>query len=204
MEITILFFIAILIMSVVIHEISHGFAAEYLGDPTARLAGRLTLNPIPHLDPIGSILVPAIGFMTLGFGFGWARPVPYNPYNLKDQRWGPAIVALAGPLSNVLIALIFGILIRMREALSLPSEFVGISAFIVFLNLLLAVFNMIPIPPLDGSKVFSAFLPYRYMQMFESLQNYGLVIVLAIVFFAWPAIEAVIQFFFVLITGAPY
>ena len=189
-----LFFIAILVMSVVIHEVSHGFAAEKMGDPTARLAGRLTLNPIPHIDLLGSIILPALLFLTnAGFLFGWAKPVPYNPYNLKYPKWGPALVALAGPVSNILIALIFGMVIRFGDALSLSQSFSDISAYIVQLNILLAVFNMIPIPPLDGSKVLAAFLPYRYMHIMDSLQQYGFFIVLFVVIFAWRPVIAPIN-----------
>ena len=106
------FIIAILIMSVVIHEVSHGYAALALGDSTAKYQGRLTLNPLAHLDPVGSFLVPLIGYFFGGFIIGWARPVPFNPYNLRDQKWGEAIVAIAGPISNILLAVIFGLFIR--------------------------------------------------------------------------------------------
>ncbi len=203
MDITVIFFIAILIMSVVIHEVSHGFAAEKLGDPTARLAGRLTLNPIPHIDPIGSIIVPA--FLALspgGFIFGWAKPVPYNPYNLKDQKWGPAIVAAAGPVSNLFMAVVFGLILRFGGAI-LPSAFLEMSVYIVLINIVLAVFNLIPVPPLDGSKVLSAFLPYKYAHIMDSFQQYGLFILLFIVFFAWSFIQPIINGLFTLITGIP-
>src|SRR3989344_1310585 len=113
MQIDFLFQIAILIMSVVIHEVSHGYAASMLGDETARYQGRLTLNPIKHIDPVGSVVVPAISYFLGGFIFGWAKPVPYNPYNLKPGRWSEAIVAIAGPLSNLSLALIFGALLRI-------------------------------------------------------------------------------------------
>ena len=203
MDITVIFFIAILIMSVVIHEVSHGFAAEKLGDPTARLAGRLTLNPIPHIDPIGSIIVPA--FLALspgGFIFGWAKPVPYNPYNLKDQKWGPAIVAAAGPVSNLFMAVVSGLILRFGGAI-LPSAFLEMSVYIVLINIVLAVFNLIPVPPLDGSKVLSAFLPYKYAHIMDSFQQYGLFILLFIVFFAWSFIQPIINGLFTLITGIP-
>ena len=123
MEPTLIFFIAILIMSIVIHEVSHGYAAEMLGDPTARLAGRLTLNPINHLDMVGSFIVPVLMYLATGFVFGWAKPVPYNPYNLKDGRWGPAIVAIAGPLANIFVAVFFGLLIRFGPLFGIPEAF---------------------------------------------------------------------------------
>ena len=155
------FSIAVLIMSVVIHEVSHGYAADSLGDPTARLAGRLTLNPLKHLDPFGSVLLPALTYLFGGFIFGWAKPVPYNPYNLKNQRWGPAVVAGAGPLANILIALIFGLAVRFFGNF-LAAGFVQIALAIIFINLILAIFNLVPIPPLDGSKILFAALPYRW------------------------------------------
>ena len=200
---TAIFFIAILIMSVVIHEVSHGFAAEKLGDPTARMAGRLTLNPIPHLDMMGSIILPIILVVTnAGFVFGWAKPVPYNPYNLRKGKWGPALVALAGPASNLFIALIFGTMLRFASNFGLTEAFGEVLVYIVFINILLAVFNMIPVPPLDGSKVLSAFLPYRYMHIMEQLERYGFMVVLFIVFFLWESlISPVVGLVFYLITG---
>ena len=165
MDINFVFFIAILIVSVVIHEISHGYVANMLGDPTAKLAGRLTLNPISHLDPVGSFIVPVLMFFTTGFMFGWAKPVPYNPYNLRNQRWGTALVGAAGALANLLLALVFGVLIRLGPLLGLPDAFLQISVLIVILNLLLAVFNLIPVPPLDGSKVLFSLLPQRRIRL---------------------------------------
>src|SRR3989344_1275948 len=161
-----LFQIAILVMSVVIHEVSHGYAAESLGDPTARLQGRLTLNPLKHLDPVGSIIVPLLTSLS-GFTFGWAKPVPYNPYNLRNQKWGELAVATAGPLSNIILALVFGLLIRFA-GVALSSAFVNIASVIIIINLVLAIFNLIPVPPLDGSKILWAFLPYRFTTIRES------------------------------------
>jgi len=162
--ILILIQIAVLLMSVVIHEVSHGLAANRLGDPTAKYAGRLSLNPLKHLDPWGSFLMP-ISLLILGspFLFGYAKPVPYNPNNLKNKKWGPAMVAAAGPLSNLVIALVFGLVLIFSPISSSPyiGNLINIFAYIVILNLVLAVFNLIPIPPLDGSKIISAVLPYR-------------------------------------------
>ncbi len=166
MELDIIFSIIILIFSVVIHEVSHGVAANHLGDPTARLAGRLTLNPIKHIDPMGSVILPAI--LALSHSpilFGWAKPVPYNPYNLRrGGRWAEAIVAAAGPGSNLAIAVVFGLVIRAGVV---PAEALSLAFTIVFINILLAVFNMIPIPPLDGSKVLGPILPHNLAQMYE-------------------------------------
>ena len=200
-----IFFVAILIMSIVIHEVSHGYAADMLGDPTAKLAGRLTLNPIPHLDPMGSVLLPIILVVSqAGFLFGWAKPVPYNPYNLKYGRFGPAIVAIAGPLSNIFIAIFFGLLIRFGAPLDLSIAFYDIFSMIVFVNVLLAVFNMLPIPPLDGSKVLLSVLPYKYHYIEETLERYGFIILLFFIFFAWGLISPIISLLFKLITGVVF
>ena len=176
MSVEIVFLIIILILSVVIHEVSHGYAANMLGDPTARMAGRLTLNPIKHLDLMGSIIIP--GLLVLSgspFLFGYAKPVPYNPYNLRKyawgQKWGEAIVAIAGPAVNLFIALVFGLLVRFSASLSfITPEFIQISTTIVFINILLAVINMIPIPPLDGSKVLNVLLPFSLAQSYTRLR----------------------------------
>lgn len=204
MGIEAVFFILILLVSVVIHEVSHGYMAEQLGDPTARLQGRLTLNPIPHIDPIGSIAVPALLiFSGAGFVFGWAKPVPFNPYNLRNGKWGPALVAVAGPASNIVIALIFGTALRFNELLGLSSAFQEIFFIIVLLNVLLAVFNMIPVPPLDGSKVLAAFLSYKYAGLIESMERYGFLVLIAVILFGWPLIQPVINAIFYLFTGNP-
>ena len=136
-----IFVIAILIMSVVIHEVSHGFVAEMLGDPTARLAGRLTLNPLKHLDPVGSFLVPLASYTFFGFAFGWARPVPYNPYNLRAGRLGPAAVAAAGPAANILVAVFFGLVIRIGLGggwILAGSPFADLAGLVVFINVLVS------------------------------------------------------------------
>src|SRR3989344_2917234 len=146
-----LFFLIVLIFSVVIHEVSHGYVADKMGDPTARLAGRLTLNPISHLDPIGSFLVPLLSYTFGGFVFGWAKPVPYNPFALKNPKVAAGKIAAAGPLSNFTLALVFGLLIRLAGTpfgtvlLPVASFFV----IIVTVNIMLGVFNLVPIPPLD-------------------------------------------------------
>lgn len=152
------FLIMVIMFSAVIHEVAHGVAADRLGDPTARYAGRLTLNPIPHLDPFGSILLPLILALSGSpIFFGWAKPVPYNPYNLiRNPKWGEAIVAFAGPLSNFAIALLAAIVIR---AGILSPEVNAVVFIIVMVNVMLGIFNLIPIPPLDGSKILSAILP---------------------------------------------
>ena len=207
MQVDFVFQIAILIMSVVIHEVSHGYAASFLGDQTARYQGRLTLNPVKHIDPVGSILVPSLAYFLGGFIFGWAKPVPYNPHNLKPGRWSEAAVAFAGPASNILLALIFGLLLRitiiMEPAWASPA-FVQITAMIVFINILLAIFNLVPIAPLDGSKLLFAFFPEKFYQMREFFERYGLVLIILFIFFLWQFIFPVISFFFRLITGVSF
>ncbi|HMP67693.1 MAG TPA: site-2 protease family protein [Candidatus Paceibacterota bacterium] len=203
METMIIFLIAILIMSVVIHEVAHGYAALYQGDVTAKYAGRLTLNPIKHIDLFGSIIIPAL-FILLNTGvvLGWAKPVPYNPYNLRNRRWGELIIAAAGPLSNFAIAFIFGMLIRFSSVLNLPSSIVEISLLVVSLNLVLALFNLIPIPPLDGSKILFALLPpEKSLQFRASFERYGFLLILVIVFFAWQILFPIIRFLTYLFTG---
>lgn len=156
-----------LVLSIVLHEVAHGYAANWLGDPTARLSGRLTLNPVPHIDPLGSVIIPALLLLSSSpFLFGWAKPVPYNPYNLSNQRWGEGFVAAAGPGVNILIAFIFSMLIRFSPALGLSGAFIDIAAIIVLINLVLAIVNMIPIPPLDGATVLRTFLPFHINQKF--------------------------------------
>ena len=199
-----LFFIAILIMSVVIHEVSHGYMAKFLGDPTAKLAGRLTLNPIPHIDPVGSIILPLIlSLIPHGIIFGWAKPVPYNPYNLKGGKWGPALVALAGPVSNLTIAVFFSFIIRQASVLGVSPAVVSLSASIVLINTVLCVFNLIPVPPLDGSKIFFALLPYRLRHIENTLQNNQFIIIIVVLLFAGAIISPAVSFMFTLLTGLP-
>ncbi len=204
MQVDFVFQIAILIMSVVIHEVSHGYAASILGDQTAKYQGRLTLNPLKHLDFVGSFLVPSIAYFLGGFIFGWAKPVPYNPYNLRPGRWSEAIVAAAGPISNIILALIFGVLLRVGvsgEASWASPAFVQITAMIVFINILLAIFNLVPIPPLDGSKLLFAIFPDKLFQIRGFFEKYGLILVLFFIFFLWQFIFPVIVLTFHLITG---
>ncbi len=204
-----IFVILVLILSVVIHEVSHGYAAQMLGDPTARIAGRLTLNPVKHIDPLGSVIIPAILVLTnANFLIGWAKPVPYNPFNLRNAKWGEAIVAGAGPATNLFIALFFGLLIRFGSGL--PADFVELAGYVVFINILLAIFNLIPIPPLDGSKVLKAFLPYnmayKYEGLMQGIMQYGFIVTFIFIFLfisiLWAPFSAVLVSVFSLITGS--
>lgn len=200
-----IFYIVILIMSVVIHEVSHGFAAEYFGDKTARFAGRLTLNPIKHLDLFGSILLPV--FLVLShspFLFGWAKPVPYNPENLNDKKWGTFWIAAAGVLANFSIAIIFGVIIRLTSSLSLPEGFYFITSIIVLINLALGIFNLVPIPPLDGSKILFSFLPYSYSSLIFKFEQYSLILLLVFIVFFSSYLAPVLAFLFHFLTGIAF
>lgn len=201
-----IFQLIVLILSVMIHEVSHGYVADHLGDPTARLAGRLTLNPLRHLDFFGSFLLPAFLWWATGGAmvFGWAKPVPYNPNNLKDPKWGAGKIAVAGPVSNLAIAMVFGVTLRTAAVFGIISPFLGtLLGSVVYLNVLLAVFNLVPLPPLDGSKVLFALLPpsessYRIAY---SLERYGMILVLIFIFFGFQLILPIVDAIFNLIVG---
>jgi Zn-dependent protease len=147
--------------------------------------------------------LPAFTYLTGGFIIGWAKPVPFNPYNLKNQKWGPALVGAAGPLTNLLIMLIFGIIIRLNTALFfLPVAFSQLASLIVFVNLQLAILNLVPIPPLDGSRLVSALLPFRWQQIQYTLERYSFIFVLIFIFFIWPYLFLpIVGNLFKLITG---
>lgn len=203
-EILQIFSIVILIFSIVIHEFAHGWMADSLGDPTARHMGRLTLNPIPHIDLMGSIIIPLFLLLSnAGFIIGWAKPVPYNPHNLRDQKNGPALVGAAGPASNLLLALIFGIIIRilLGQGMAMNSDMIMLFSIIVFYNILLAVFNLVPIPPLDGSKILFHFLPYSMHNIRETLERNGILLLILFIFFGFQLIIPIMLFLFSLITG---
>lgn len=201
-----IFVVIIIIFSAIIHEVMHGVAAEYLGDKTARYAGRLTLNPIPHIDPLGSVILPLVFALTNSpIFFGWAKPVPYNPYNLRAGRFSEAIVAGAGPASNLAIALVFGALIRLNV---FESPINSVFFLIVVINVMLAIFNMIPIPPLDGSKVIEAVLPrslqhsyatWRHQLEHQPFLGFGIVVLF--ILFLGSAFSTVIYTVASLIAG---
>lgn len=219
----IIFEFVVLLFSAVLHEVAHGYEAERLGDSTARQAGRLTLNPLKHLDPFLSFIMPVVLFLTTGFFFAGAKPVPYNPNNLKNPRTDAVKVALAGPITNLLIALVFGVLAAVlpvagaaKDALWNAIANGGTPVFtgsldgayfffliIVYINVLLGIFNLVPIPPLDGSKLLFLVLPptprtYKFMYFME---RWGLILVLIFVFFGFAFIFPIINFFFALFAG---
>ncbi|MCX6757803.1 MAG: site-2 protease family protein [Candidatus Nomurabacteria bacterium] len=198
-----IFYIVVLIFSVIIHEISHGFMAEKFGDHTARFAGRLTLNPLVHLDLFGSIILPVLLVIShAGFLFGWAKPVPYNPNNLTNRKWGTIAVASAGILANLGVAIIFSIFIRLGVFFNYSNpSFYFICGLIAFLNLLLAFFNLMPFPPLDGSKILFAFLPARFAHLEATLERYSIIIFLLFIFFIWEHIFPAIFYLYHFLVG---
>jgi len=214
----IIFIIAILIFSIVIHEVAHGSMANSLGDPTARYAGRLTLNPLKHLDPMGSFIVPLLlVVMRSPFVIGWAKPVPVNPYNFTDQKHGGLKVSLAGPLSNLSLALIFGLAARLipleaSTRAAIAGGFLtlggGVAAggfwgqifylflFVILINTLLGLFNLIPVPPLDGSHILFTFFPSLEYKMREFHAKSGPIGIIALILVVFMLLPFIFQFVF--------
>lgn len=195
-----LFYFIIIIPSAIIHEYAHGWMANQLGDPTAKYQGRLTLDPRAHIDPMGTLLMPLGLFLISGgrFLFAYAKPVPINQRNLDDQRWGPMWVALAGPLSNFVLAAVFGFILQVIPAGMAISQFLLI---IVYANVLLGVFNMVPIPPLDGSKVLFALLPQSYRRLQQKMRRYKFIILAVFLIFGFELIIPIINMITQLFTG---
>ena len=189
----------VLIFSAILHEIAHGYVAERLGDPTARLMGRLTLNPRPHIDMVMTILLPLILIISGSpVIFGGAKPVPVDPFNLRDGRKDMAIVSLAGPLTNLLIAIIAGLLLKVLLPFIDQSFFIALFTFvlqiILRINLLLAIFNLIPLPPLDGSKIFALLLPEREANSYLNIGSLGMIILFGWLLLSGPfGLETIIS-----------
>lgn len=178
----------VLLFSLTVHEFSHAWVANLLGDDTARHLGRMTLNPVPHIDPIGTVLVPLMGLFSGGTFFAWAKPVPVNPLRLADPRWGGLKVAAAGPASNLILAAIFALFYHMAQVFpALQTGYVGL--FIILMiqfNLLLAVFNLIPLHPLDGSGVLSAFLPTQWAVPYDRWgSRFGALVLIGLFLTGW-------------------
>lgn len=221
------FYLLTLVYSVIIHEVSHGVVALWLGDLTAKYAGRLNLNPMKHIDPFGSVILPVLLFVTTGFAFGWAKPVPYNPYNLRNQKWGPTMVALAGPLSNFLLAFMAALIawllpLTLLVKQDIMSRFIGVIGgrgdflerfgfladaisgslsgilfglllLVIFWNVVLGCFNLLPVPPLDGSKLLYTLLPLQERTILL-LEQYGLFLLIFVIFFFSTPISIFINF----------
>jgi Zn-dependent protease len=200
---TSIFYFIVLIFSIIVHEVAHGLVAEQEGDPTARNLGRITLNPLKHIDWVGSVILPLFLILSgTNFLVGWAKPVPYNINNLRNGRKSEAKVALAGVVVNLCVALFFGIVIRAALAFHYQNSalFVG-SSIIVLLNLVLAVFNSIPLAPLDGFRFLNAVLPIGTMKTMRFIEQYSLPILILFIFFGWPLLSPVISRLFSLLTG---
>lgn len=183
-----------LLIAITVHEFAHATMAYYLGDPTAKYTKRLTLNPLAHLDLWGTLLL-------LFVGFGWGKPVPFNPYNLRNKRYGPALISIAGPMANLAIIVIFGLILRFiypLTGLGAGNALYTLLSVIIALNAILMVFNLIPIPPLDGSKLLFAILPSSLDHIKAVIEQYGFFILIALLLFA----GSVFSYLFVLIIRA--
>lgn len=166
----------VLLFSVIVHEVAHGYIALLNGDPTAKMLGRITLNPGPHIDPVGTIILPLLLLMThAGILFGWAKPVPVNPLNYRNYRWGEFAVSAAGPVSNLVLAAFFSVLVKI--GFDNPG-LMQMAYFGVSINIFLALFNLIPIPPLDGSHILALFLPRELARLYAYLQPVGFILIL--------------------------
>jgi len=201
MSLFIIFSLIVLILSAIIHEYMHGWMANELGDSTAKNLGRLTLNPLAHIDPWGSVILPIMLFLTTagGFVFGYAKPIPFNPFNLRDSKYGPAKVAVAGPLANLVMAVSFGLILRFFPIGNLML--IHFFQIIIQINLVLMVINLLPIPPLDGSRILFPFLPASIQEIYFKMEQYGMVLVILVFILAFPALSYVINFLYWLIVG---
>ncbi len=170
--------VVVFLFAVIVHEVAHGYVALLNGDPTARIMGRITLNPGPHIDPIGSILIPGLLLLShSGILFGWAKPVPVNPLNFRNYRRGELTVSAAGPLSNLALAVVFAYLLRLDLG---NVGVMKMASFGVSINIFLALFNLIPIPPLDGSHILSILLPSELRRLYHYLEPVGFILILVL------------------------
>jgi len=199
-----LFLYLVVVFSAIFHEYCHAWAANTLGDPTAKYSGRLTLNPLRHLDPVGTVFLPLFLLFFWGGFIGWAKPVPYNPYNLRDQKWGGVKVAISGPAANFLIALLIGLIIRFGPTIVIlnPVSFFYISlSWIVYVNIVLGLFNLIPIPPLDGSKLLTDIFPNFKIANFLTTSFIGIFLALVLAIMFLPFVS---NYIYYIIVGLPF
>jgi Zn-dependent protease len=198
---SILFYIIVLVFSVIVHEVSHGYIALMLGDDTAKRAGRLTLNPLAHIDLFGSIIFPLILALSHAPVFGWAKPVPYDARFLKNPKKAAGLIALAGPASNFLLAIIFATIIRFMPLTGSTLVFAQLLSMIVYVNIALAIFNLLPIAPLDGSGVLFSFLPRSLEPVEEFLRRYGFVILIILIMSGANFLNPIISSIYRLLIG---
>lgn len=198
-----IFYFLILIASIIVHEVAHGLVAEREGDPTARLLGRITLNPLKHIDWLGSVILPLALILTnAGFVVGWAKPVPYDANNLRNGRTSEAKVAVAGIVVNLTVAIVFGLVIRGMLATGYTSvAVIDIASIIVLINIVLAIFNSIPLAPLDGFRFLSSVLPWRAQPTMRLLEQYSLPLLILFILFGWKVVVPFAFALYSLITG---
>ncbi len=190
MNIQDIIFVLVLIISIILHEVAHGYMADRLGDPTARLKGRLSLNPMVHIDWIGSVILPLFLIISGSpFLLGWAKPVPFNPYNMKNPRWGAVLVAIAGPITNIILAIIGSLVLHMNIFTSGGNYFL---MSLIVTNIALAIFNLVPVPPLDGHHILFALIPNQFNHIKHFLRKYSFILLIIFVIFGWQLIEPII------------
>lgn len=200
-----LFYFLVLIISIVIHEVAHGIAAEREGDPTARMLGRITLNPIVHADLVGSVILPLVLLISgAPFFIGWAKPVPYNPANFRNERRGTRIVSMAGIIANFSLAIVAGLAIRIMAFLQVGTlQVFEIMSIVVLVNIVLSIFNLIPIPPLDGFRFLEAILPTRFGSVIRQYEQYGIILLIIFLFFGVRVIAPLASMVYTFLTGIP-
>jgi Zn-dependent protease len=196
--------LVVLLFSVILHEVAHGYTALRLGDPTARDAGRLTLNPIKHIDPFGTVVLPLLLHLTHSpILIGWAKPVPVNPHLLREPNKAMMLVAASGPLTNITLAVLFALGLRNLPASTVP-RLVDVMVFSCYINIILALFNLVPVPPLDGSKLLAGLLPVRLRESYLRLGRYGVFVVLPFIYLAlkYGVITTIVESIFYLLVRA--
>jgi Zn-dependent protease len=197
--------LAILFFSIIVHEVSHGYVALKSGDPTAKYSGRLTLNPLPHIDIFGTIILPLVLLLTTRgrMVLGWAKPVPINPYYFREPKRDIMLVGAAGPAANIGLAIIFSIIFRTFPETGFIGQVLG---FAVFINLLLAIFNLVPVPPLDGSRILQGFLPPDAREKYMRIEPFGFIIIFFLLFIGLfgRILIPLTLFFFHIFTGLPF